>query len=79
MCGNPFKKPKIPVATAANAVPATPEVARSPDDGQQAQRLDDRRRALYAAGRAGTQLTGPLGLTSAPKIAFASLLGGGFG
>ena len=74
MCGNPFKKPKVPTAT---AVPTTPEMARSPDEGQQASRLDDRRRALYAAGRAGTQLTGPLGLTSTPKIAFASLLGGG--
>jgi len=73
VCGNPFKKPKIPTAT---AVPATPEVAHAIDDGQQASRLDDRRRALYAAGRAGTQLTGPLGLTTAPKIAFASLLGG---
>lgn len=77
MCGNPFKKPKIPAPTAAQAVPETPEVARAPDAGQQDLRLDDRRRALYAAGRAGTQLTGPLGLTKSPNLVFASLLGGG--
>lgn len=66
-------KPKIPKAT---PTPAAPEMARSPDEGQQARRLDDRRRAMFAAGRAGTLRTGALGLTSAPQTTLANLLGG---
>lgn len=72
MCGNPFAKPKIPLPT---ATPAAPEMAHTPDGGQQEARLDDRRRALYAAGLAGTNLTGPMGISGTAKTSFASLLG----
>lgn len=76
MCGNPFAKPKTPDFAAMSAQNKPPEMPRSPDSGQQQGRLDDRRRAMYAAGRAGTVLTSPLGAMGKPKTAFASLLGG---
>lgn len=76
MCGNPFAKPKMPDMTANVALTKPPEMPRSPDAGQQQGRLDDRRRAQYAAGRAGTILSSPLGAVGTPRTALASLLGG---
>jgi hypothetical protein len=73
--GNPFAKPKMPNMAANEALTKPPEMPRSPDAGQQQGRLDDRRRALYAAGRAGTVLTSPLGAVGSARTTLTSLLG----